>query len=73
MEQQTQQARLPALTDDETSILYGIIRGLTMREICFANMHLHLSSAKRARAELYRKFDVHTATQLVIKAKELGL
>ena len=60
------------LTLMEISVLQGISRGLTNAQMC-QELNLKLPTVKSHIYSLYKKLDVNSRVQAILKGKELGI
>lgn len=63
---------IEALSERELEALQLIAEGLTNRQIA-ERVYLSLNTVKAHTRNLYGKLDVHSPTQAVARARELGL
>ena len=63
---------LEPLTHRECDVLELIIAGRTNRQIS-AELHISNETVKSHAARIFRKLDVHSRTQAIARARELGM
>lgn len=70
---QTEQSQLvEPLSERELEVLHHIAEGLANREVA-ARLYLSLNTVKAHTRNIYGKLDVHSRTQAVARARDLGL